>query len=149
MRSLNVSVVVQLAALGCFAMAGCSGDKNTYYNVSGTVTYDGNPVPKGTIQFLPDATKQNAGPAGFANIENGQFDTKLLGKGTTGGAYYAVVNGFDGQADPGNELPLGKPLFTDYRISVDLPKSDTTQSFEITAAAVKAAQQKTIAPSEP
>lgn len=102
------------------------------YDVSGTVTHNGTPVPQGVIQFLPDSTKGNQGPAANANIVDGKYDTSVSGKGTIGGAHVVVINGFDGNARPDEELPYGKPLFPEFRTSVDLPLSaGETVNFEV------------------
>ena len=37
-----------------------------------------------------------------------------------GGAYIARIDGFDGK--PGNELPLGRSLFTNHQVKRDLPR---------------------------
>jgi len=105
------------------ALAGCSGERKAY-PISGTVTYDGRPVPAGVVWFDPDSSKGTKGPQGFAYIQDGVFDTEgeghRKGRGVYGGAYVVRVEGFDGR--PGKELPLGKPLFTDFREARDLPE---------------------------
>lgn len=124
--ALFLSVVVA-------ACVGCSSSEVTRYDVSGTVTFNGQPVPSGSITFQPAAG--NTGPGGYATIKDGKFDTALDGKGTTGGPHYATVAGYDGIADPGNEKPFGTPLFNEYRTQVDLPKEPSTQSIEVPATA--------------
>ena len=103
------------------ACVGCSSSDVTRYDVSGTVTFDGQPVPSGSITFQP--ATGNEGPGGIANIKDGKYDTAKEGKGPTGGPHHVTISGYDGNADPGNELPLGRPLFDAYRTEVDLPKA--------------------------
>jgi hypothetical protein len=107
--------VIVFAALA--ALAGCGGDP--LYDVTGTVTYDGKPLPAGVVWFDPDPTNTDA-PQGFAYVKDGQFDTAQNGRGVRGGAYVIRIEGFDGK--PANELPLGRPLFTDFREKRDLPR---------------------------
>jgi hypothetical protein len=102
------------------------------YHVSGEVNYKGTPLPAGVIFFDPDATKKNSGPQGYAMIKDGKYDTSAQGGApVVGGAYIVRIEGFDGK--PGNELPLGKALFTDFQKAVDLPKENCTQNFEVPA----------------
>ena len=104
-------------------VAGCGGSDRTLYHVQGTVTFDGQPVPAGTIFFEPDAKAGNDGTQGFAEIKNGRYDTAESLKGVTGGAYQVRVNGF--QPPAGGAPP--KILFKDFRQSMQLPKGDSVQ----------------------
>lgn len=132
-RVLLPTCVPMAALLMTLLVGGCgSQDGLMRYDVSGTVTHNGNPVPQGVIQFLPDSTKGNEGPAANANIVQGKYDTSVSGKGTIGGAHIVVINGFDGEARPDEELPYGKPLFPEFRTNVDLPQSTgETVNFEV------------------
>lgn len=118
--SLLILVTVSLTLLN-----GCGDSDPRKYHVKGTVTYKGAPIPAGTIQFSPAGG--NTGPAGYADIVDGKFDTSAEGsKGTVGGAHRITINGFDGNGKPQDELPLGEPLFEEYQIEKDLPKEDMT-----------------------
>ncbi len=140
MFSTRVDVRVRLAwslvVVGLFG-AGCSqGDTGPErYDVSGVVTFNGQPVPFGDIRFVPDTKQGNSGPAGFATITNGRFNTAENGRGTVGGAHQVVING---TADPpveDEEAPPGQgPLFPEYRADHELPKQPSTQDFQIPAA---------------
>jgi hypothetical protein len=117
-----------LLVLGSLVCAGCGGPVT--YHVSGHVTYDGEPLPAGVIYFDPDVTKSNDGPQGYAIIKDGNYNTSAEGgKGVVGGAYVARIEGFDGR--PGEELPLGMPLFTDFTQTLDLPEDDFQQDFSV------------------
>jgi|GEM_PF-194924 len=123
----SVSRLFSFLSLTLLAV-GCSGP--TMYSVSGSVSFDGKPLPAGVIFFDPDVSKSNDGPQGYAIIKNGRYDTAAPGgKGVVGGAYIARIEGFDGS--PGEELPLGKPLFTDFQKAIELPKAKSTQNFDI------------------
>ena len=124
-------VVFLIVPCSCLLM-GCGGSDAPAYHVKGTVTYKGNPLPAGTIQFVP--TKDNPGTTGNAKIVNGQYDTSAEGShGTIGGSQTVIINGFDGKADPANELPLGKQIVKDYKVDYDVPlQSDpAVQDFKI------------------
>ncbi len=116
-------VVVLLACLP--VLGGCGGvdEGPARYHVAGAVTYQGEPIPRGTIQFQPDGTKGNSGPASDAEIVDGRYDTSKQGTGTIGGPHIVVIQGFDGKANPEEELLLGMPLFSDFRTEADMPKS--------------------------
>src|SRR5262249_49969161 len=100
-------------------------------HVSGTVTYQGKPVPVGQIVFEPDASAGNSGQAAFAKIKDGHYDTRLDGQGTLGGPHQVRIHGRDGV--PRGELLSGMQLFKDYNTKVDLPKADAKQDFEVPA----------------
>lgn len=121
---------VALMWLGA-GLAGCGGnsDPTKRFDLSGTVTFDGKPVPAGTILFEPDAGKGNKGPAGFATIADGKFDTSVGGKGTIGGPHVARLSGSEGKSGD------GAPLFADFTVGVNLPKEKSTQKFEVPATA--------------
>lgn len=113
---------------GFLLVAGCGGEEKLY-QVSGTVTYDGKPIPKGLIFFDPDSMKGTTGTQGFANILDGKYDTAEKGKGVRGGTYAIRVNGFDGKE--ANEAPFGQPLFPEYTGSKELPKENSTYDLAI------------------
>src|SRR5580658_8876343 len=50
-----------LLAMGvaCFALAGCGKAKPALAEVEGTVKFHGKPLPGVTVQFIPDAPKEN------------------------------------------------------------------------------------------
>lgn len=81
--------------------------------------------------FQPDTAQGNRGPAGYATIENGRYNTARSGRGVVGGPHRVIISGFDGMADPSGELPHGAPLFPDYHTTSDLPTGNTTLDFTI------------------
>ena len=117
MTRMKATVFV-LSILLAIVLAGCGGEH--IYNLSGTVTYQGKPVPAGHIVFEPDASAGNS-----------HYDTRILdGRGTVGGPHLVLIHGRDGIAR--GELLNGLPLFRDYNTKVDLPKADGKQDFEVT-----------------
>jgi len=115
-----------LWVVGLVIFAACSQEEKLY-RVSGSVTFNGKPIPKGLIFFDPQAE----GPQGFANIEDGKYDTSLPGKGrgVRGGAYNIRVSGFTGIEN--NEAPFGDALFPEYSDTKDLPKADSMFDLDV------------------
>lgn len=115
-------------------IAGCgkSSDGPQRYAVSGAVTYQGKPVPKGFITLEPDADRGNSGPGGGTEIVNGQYNTKVEG-GVVGGPYKVRIVGTDGvpATVSGEELTEGKPLFQPYETTVEFPKQASVQDFAV------------------
>ncbi len=65
-------------AVCCAAIIGCSGEKGTRHQISGTVTFRGNPVEHGTIAFDPDeSVGAGFAPSSYAHIENGKYSVTL------------------------------------------------------------------------
>ena len=121
-------VAIGLATL----LAGCGEKGPARQDVSGKVTFNGQPVPAGQIVFEPDSAAGNKGPAGFAEISDGQYDTARAGQGTVGGPHVARITGLEGK-------PVGNatvnPLFNTYEARVDLGDGASTQDFDVPASA--------------
>ncbi|MDZ7618429.1 MAG: hypothetical protein U1E05_15600 [Patescibacteria group bacterium] len=133
---MSVFVAVRFATwvgvLGCaFTLSGCGGRSGTQHDLSGTVTFGGQPLPAGQILLSPNTAKGNAGPATIVTIRDGKYDTREANRGTVGGPHVATITGYDGKSDPAGELPDGRTLFSDYRIEVDLPNESTTMDFDV------------------
>ena len=85
--------------LACLAVAsttlaflGCGDDGlDKRYPVSGTVTYKGAPLEKGTVTFLPDDAAKGRGAVG--EIKNGSFSmtTQSPGDGAFPGTYSVTI----------------------------------------------------------
>ncbi|MFM8326721.1 MAG: hypothetical protein ACKN9U_17815, partial [Pirellulaceae bacterium] len=130
-RSPLTIVVLVTAVLPLLGGCGGQGDDVLRFDVAGTVSHGGQPVPAGYVQFMPDSTQGNSGPSGGAPIEGGKFDTAVSGQGVVGGAYVVRVSGYDGNAKPENELPFGMPLFPEYSTKVVFPKAAHNIDFEV------------------
>lgn len=132
------SVPVALAVgAACFAfVSGCGEGYGgpQRYTVSGSVTYQGQAVPKGFVRFAPDTSKGNSGPGGGAPIEDGYFETPRE-KGIVGGPYVVTITGTDGvpTTEFGEELPDGKQLFPAHRTRHEFPREDTEWDFDVPA----------------
>ena len=114
---------------GLLWMAGCNESGPKLYHLRGRVTLAGQPVPAGQIFFDPDLAKGNDGPAGYAFIKDGDYDTRLDGRAHVGGAHQVRIQAFDGK--PGAELPLGKLLVPEQMTAADLPKENGEKDFEV------------------
>lgn len=127
-------LMAALVAAALPLMSGCGDRGPRRYRISGTVACAGKPVPLGRIVFDPDIAQGNAGPQGFAAIENGRYDTSAPHcKGTVGGPMVVRIDGV--QTGGGEDVASsGRSLFPTHELRVDLPKSDTTRDFDVPAA---------------
>lgn len=121
------SIGVVAAGLLLVAACGCGSDGREQYDVSGTVSFGGQPVPAGVVLFEPDLAAGNDGTQGYAEIHNGRFDTSASGKRVTGGKYIVRVRGF--VPDAGGDRP--QVLFHEYRQPLELPKQSTEQQIVV------------------
>lgn len=74
------------AAAGLLAIFGCGGDDSGLpkrYPVTGTVTYNNEPVPKGTVVFEP-TNMAAGGIVAAGSIENGKYTLSTSGAGADG-----------------------------------------------------------------
>ena len=122
--------VPALVVAATAVLSGCSAEE-ALYDVSGTVTFEGNAIPKGLIFFDPDTAKGTPGSQGFATIENGRFDTSVAGKGKgiRGGTYLIRISGFDGKE--AGEAPFGQPLFPEHELTRELPAQKQTFEYDV------------------
>lgn len=133
-RTASVLAVAVAAGVLC-VQGGCGGgsaDGPSRYELSGSVTYDGKPVPFGQIIFAPDSAAGNSGPQGFAEIRDGNYET-ADGKGTVGGPHVVQITGFGSDPSTGTEENPVPSLFSDYQTKADLPKEDSTMDFQVPA----------------
>lgn len=125
---------VVFSGIGCLLLAGCGagGSDVTLYDVSGTVSYNGKPVPFGSVLFIADADEGNTGPQGVAEINDGKFNTAQAGRGVVGGAYKVIIKGrsVQGSAED-DEGQSPAPLFAAYQTAVVFPEENTVQEFEV------------------
>ena len=112
-------------------LTGCGQDDGPpRYSLSGTVTYEGQPVPFGWMVFSPAQ-----GPGATANIEDGKYHTPP-GWGTVGGPHTIEVVAFGKKPDPkaateGGAAGASQPTLT-CTLQRDIPKEATTWDIKIT-----------------
>lgn len=118
-------------ALLALAPLGCSGwGGPDEHRVTGTVTFDGQPIPDGWVCFTPDSAKGNVGSQGRARIQNGAFDTAAAGgRNVIGGPVRVRIDCFDGRTADG--LPNGNPMLATYETTAELPQAPGTHDFAI------------------
>jgi hypothetical protein len=76
---------------------GCGKSEPKRYKVSGTVKWKGNPIPNGSITFLPEDTTGAA--MGGAQIKDGQYEI-LATNGLTAGKYKVSISYPDPKGSP-------------------------------------------------
>ncbi|MEA1950462.1 MAG: hypothetical protein U9N87_03705 [Planctomycetota bacterium] len=115
-----------------FMIGGCGGPTGPpRYEVSGKVTYNGQPVPAGKIMFEPDRSVKNEGPRGIAKIENGQYKT-LPDQGAVAGPLVVRIQGYDGICPEGwTGSDFGKPIFRRYDTKVELTPESASIDFDV------------------
>lgn len=122
--ALRVWTLLTVAAL----LAGCGSNGPTRYQVTGSVSYAGEPVPSGEVIFEPDPARGNRGPQGRAAINRGKY-ASVPGQGAVAGPTIARVLAYDGKSHP--ESPYGIPLRPPHELRLELPAKDSTQDLTI------------------
>lgn len=133
-RSAEISLRCLLLFVFATA-ASCGSKKIERYDVSGTVSYNGKPIPAGYLVFAT-----TAGPGAQADIQDGKYQTRP-GQGTIGGPHTVSIYGFDGRPysmGPGPDgkpyvNPMGRPLFSSFVTQLELPQEAAVHNFEIPA----------------
>jgi hypothetical protein len=122
----------------CGLALGC-GSESTGNRLSGKVTFKGQPVPAGKVQILPDTAKGNSGAAGYANIQNGAYDTAASGgHGAASGAVIITVDGIDPKPPPGAEPDVTTTvLFSSYQLPAELPAGDSVKDIDVPESATQ------------
>ncbi len=111
--------------------AGCGHDGPRRYDLSGNVTFRGQPVPSGTISF--DPVEAGTG-GGFAFIVDGAYDTADGGRGHLGGEHLVRITGDTGKLINPDNPDLGTVLlFPTYETTLDLPARRDRRDFDIPA----------------
>ena len=98
------------------------------YALSGTVTFDGKPVPAGEIQFAADTERGNKRTGTSGQMNEGRYQT-LADKGTVGGPHVTTVCGYDGKRASGR--PLRGVTLSSLLRQVDLSRETTTYDFQV------------------
>jgi hypothetical protein len=108
---LRILLTVILVIGNVLFITGCGGTKT--YPLTGKVTFDGKPIPRGTVTFLPKTNQTNTGSYSMAIVKDGNFKIEKGKLGLIEGTYAVIVTGMDGIAEEFH--PEGLPLFADYR----------------------------------
>ena len=120
-RSACVFLLATLVSTGC-------GPRDRYA-LSGSVTFDGKPIPAGTITFVPFGAGKPGRTAAFCEIKAGKYDTKT-GRNPGSGPHRVMISGCDGvpyQSQMGEIVenhPMGKQLFPTHLVEIDVPEKN-------------------------
>ena len=127
-RLLGGAAVLALAA-------GCSSEP-PMAQLSGRVTFKGQPVPAGWISFTPESGK---GSVRVCQIRDGGYDSSKEGQpGIYPGKNLVKIGGFDGKKIP--RWGQGKQIFNPVDMTLDVPAGTQTKDFEIPESAGKNVQ---------
>ncbi len=122
-RKLLLVPALLTLAVGCSSQAPSA-------QLSGKVTFKGQPVPAGWISFTPDVGAGGLGSVKVYQIKDGMYDSSkedqpVLGPGT----YQIRIAGFDGK-----KIPLfgqGKQIFNPVEDKYAVPAGTSTKDFVI------------------
>ena len=124
LRVLGIASILSLASVGC-------NSKPKPIQLSGKVTFRGQPVPAGYITFMPDVGNGNRGSTKLIKIKDGVYDSSQEppDQALTPGAYQVRIAGFDGQVLP--RFNQGKQLFNPVEEPFVVPDITATKDFTI------------------
>src|SRR5262245_41607972 len=132
---MHARLVSGCVLTACLVAGGCGTSDSGVHHLAGKVTFNGQPIPKGRIVFLPDATKGTSVAGGYADINDGVYDTRTKGTPAPAGALTVKIEGFDGKTTASN--PVGSPLFLGYEVKVEVPSGTATKDFDVPATAAR------------
>jgi len=123
-------------SLAICLLLGCGSGEAKRENLSGKVTFAGQPVVFGVIDFVPDSEAGHQGPAGSSQIINGQYDTAKDGSGIYGGPHLVRITAFEQPPPPASEdetqpTESHPPLFSGYTIKASI--GEGTRDFDVPA----------------
>jgi len=134
-KSLNRAMYkhLKVAVMMCVVImpSGCYQAGPTFYQVSGKVTHNGQPVPMGEVIFTPNSAEGNSGPSVVCSIVDGEYRSPPQ-RGVVGGKYIAVVSGFK-KSIPSNDptaSEFGARLFPVRREVLELPSQNSELNFD-------------------
>ncbi|HWL07013.1 MAG TPA: hypothetical protein VNQ76_01235 [Planctomicrobium sp.] len=128
MRMLSLAV---LMTLGFAALIGC-GQTNELDRIilSGQVSYDGQPVPFGSVWFEPTMSAGQMAPTGFAIIRNGQFKTKAE-DAPIAGPYNVRISGYPEETPRVDDEEQRIVLFPQYIMEMELVSTKVPMNLEV------------------
>jgi hypothetical protein len=133
--------IIHLLFMGSAFVAlagGCGGDPGPErIIVSGTITYNGKPIPEGEIRFVPTAT--SAVPLTIARVVDGRYRADHLG-GVPVGTHKIEIQAFHSAAGkavalgpaPQNYLPKRFNTESQRQIMIDSGAREVTQNLDLT-----------------
>ena len=126
------AVVFALMSVGALNLAGCDSDPTAVSAVpaSGTVTYKGKPLEKGTIQFVPEVGRPASGQivdGKFTLSTYGTDDGAIPGKHKVGVIHATEEKTKDGDTRLKHLIPESFSNPESSGLSVEIPKKGTSQ----------------------
>ena len=117
-----------ILVLGMWAacLIGCGGPGDSLERPKGKVTFAGQPVKYGIIEFVPDSGKNHAGPAASAEIVDGLYDTATDGQGIAPGAHLVRITAFEERppvttsTDDSQPVQNKPPIFSGFTIESEV-----------------------------
>jgi hypothetical protein len=123
--TLSMRIICTMVVLLLAATIGCGGGI-TGYELSGKVTYGGQPLPSGSIQFEPDGSLGAGGLCAMSPINDGVY--AITTGGVSGGKYLVRIN--PPPVESGTDMST-VIQFPAYETRVDLPQANTTMDFDV------------------
>lgn len=122
---LKLCCIVVMAVV----FSGCSSEKKLS-QISGKVSFKGEPVPAGYVTFTPDVGKGTNGQVVGFQIKDGSYDSnRNTPPGLPPGSYQVRIGGFDGI-----KIPMwgqGKQIFNPIEDNCTVTDGSSTKDFEI------------------
>src|SRR5262245_50315718 len=98
--------------------------------LSGKVTFKGQPVPAGWIQFTPDVSAGTLGQLTVVQVKEGMYDSATVTEPPLKpGKYLLTIAGFDGKRIP--FYGQGKQIFNKVQDSCEVTEGESTKDFVI------------------
>ncbi len=124
---MRLSVLMLLLVLG-----GCES-KPKLTEISGTVTFKGQPIPAGDVSFTPEVSVAG-GQLQMYMVKDGKYDsTQTPGMGLLPGKYKVRINGYDGKQIP--NFYSGKQIFNAVEEEIEITAGKMTKDFVVPDAA--------------
>lgn len=123
-RHAHVGLVAAIV-LGVFS--GCGGpDGPERAEIHGRVTFNGEPVPVGQIEYRPNVEKGGSGPQSLLFIKDGYYES--AGKGPVLGPHTVKITGYTGIPKP--FLDQGEELFPTHKDEVEITAGDQEVNYD-------------------
>lgn len=128
--------MIRLVIFVCAATitaAGCTAQPKPA-RLSGTVTFKGQPVPAGWIQFTPDVSAGTLGQLTVVQVKSGAYDSATVKEPPLKpGKYLVKIAGFDGKRIP--YFGQGKQIFNPIEDACEVTAGESTKDFIVPASA--------------
>lgn len=109
-------------------LVGCES-KPKLAEVSGTVTFKGQPIPAGDVSFTPEVSVAG-GQLQMYMVKDGKYDsTETPGMGLLPGKYKVRINGYDGKQIP--NFYSGKQIFNAVEEQIEITAGKMSKDFVV------------------